>query len=394
MENIYNRVCSVIDKITPEIAGLSAAIHSHPETAGNEHTACQLQADLLRRHGFQVETGYLEIPTAFRATYESGKPGPNLAFLSEYDALPELGHGCGHNLIAALACASGISLREFAGSLGGNVYIFGCPSEETNGAKVDMAARGAFDSMTAAFIAHPYGTDGTSSTSLAIDALQFEFFGKAAHAASCPEEGINALDAAVNTFNLINALRQQSPNTSRIHGILTDGGVCPNIIPEYACARFYVRDARRASLQKLTKRVVQCAEGAAAGCGAKLKVSHFEYSNDDLVTNQALSGLVTEKLREAGFRGPLAANINGGSSDVGNVSYRCPAIQPWFGVGNDCGLHTREFEEAAGTPEALAKALLYAKAFVLSGIALMQQPDLCETIRKEFRETVTPSLPA
>lgn len=390
MKNLQERIDKILNQIRPEIAGLSQNIHSHPELSGQEVFACKLQAELLTRHGFHVETNCLGIPTAFLASYQSKKPGPNLAFLSEYDALPVLGHGCGHNLIASLACASGIILKEFADEFGGNLYVFGCPAEETNGAKVDMSAQGLFDSMTAAFLAHPFSADGLSNATMAMDALQFEFHGKAAHAASCPEEGINALDAAVNMFNLINALRQQTPESSRIHGILTNGGEAPNIIPEYACARFYVRDKRKASVQKLTERVIHCAEGAAAGCGARLEVSHFEYSNDDLITNQTLSGLVTEKLREAGLTENLQPDINGGSSDIGNVSYRCPVVQPWFGIGEGrkMGLHTREFEEAAGTSHALEKALLYAKAFALSGIALMQNPDLCENVRREFEKSV------
>lgn len=389
MKTLYKRIDEILDRIHSEIAELSEQIHSHPEVAGREFTACRHQTDLLSRHGFTVETNCLGIPTAFQASYHGKKPGPNLAFLSEYDALPSLGHGCGHNLIAALACASGITLKEFADEFGGNLYVFGCPAEETNGAKVDMAAQGLFDSMTAAFLAHPFSVDGPSASTMAMDALQFEFYGKAAHAASCPEEGINALDAAINTFNLINALRQQSPEASRIHGILTNGGEAPNIIPEYACARFYVRDKRKASLQKLVRRVIQCAEGAAAGCGARLEVSHFEYSNDDLVTNPVLSDLVTEKLREIGLTGPFRSNINGGSSDIGNVSYRCPTVQPWFGIGNgrEIGLHTREFQKAAGTPQALEKALFYAKAFTLSGIALMQDAALCKSAFREFEKT-------
>lgn len=390
MSTLNERIERILESLRPEIAGLSQKIHSNPETSGQEFLACQCQAELLTRHGFTVETNCLGIPTAFLASYQGQKPGPNLAFLSEYDALPDLGHGCGHNLIAALACAAGIALKEFADEFGGNIYVFGCPAEETNGAKVDMAAQGLFDSMTAAFLAHPFSEDGFSGSTMAMDALQFEFFGKAAHAASCPEEGINALDAALNTFNLINALRQQSPETSRIHGILTEGGACPNIIPEHACARFYVRDKRKSSLQKLTGRVIQCAKGAAAGCGARLEVSYFEYSNDDLITNRSLSDLITEKLRECGLTNTLRSGINGGSSDIGNVSYRCPTVQPWFGIGNGQtpGLHTREFEQAAATPYAREKALLYAKAFVLSGIALMQNPGLCEKVRREFQEAV------
>lgn len=390
MKNIYTRIDAALDKLQPEIAGLSEAIHSHPEVSGQEFAACQYQTDLLTRHGFTVQAGCLKIPTAFLASYTGKKSGPNLAFLSEYDALPTLGHGCGHNLIAALACAAGITLKEFADEFGGNIYVFGCPAEETNGAKVDMAARGLFDTMTAAFLAHPFAVDGSSSSTMAMDALQFEFYGKAAHAASCPEKGINALDAVIHTFNLINALRQRIPETSRIHGIITKGGDAPNIIPEYACARFYVRAKRRSALQKLTAQVIQCAKGAAAGCDARLEISHFEYSNDDFVTNRTLSDLVTEKLRECGLTASLQTDINGGSSDAGNVSYRCPSIQPWFGIGNglNCGLHTREFKEAAGTPKALKKALLYAKAFTLSGIALMQNPTLCDKLRQEFEASI------
>ncbi|MBR5474823.1 MAG: peptidase dimerization domain-containing protein, partial [Lachnospiraceae bacterium] len=353
-----------------------------------EQEACRLHTDLLERYGFSVERGFLGIPTAYRAVFKSHKPGPDLAFLAEYDALPELGHGCGHNLIGALSCAAGIALTEFASECGGNIYVFGCPGEETNGAKVVMSEHGCFDHMTAAMMAHPYAVDGYSSATLAIDALQFEYFGRTAHAASCPEEGINALDACIHTFNKIEALRGQLPKTARVHGVITHGGVSANVIPDYACAKFYVRDIRRADLTPLTKQVIQFAQDAAAECGATVQITNFEYSNDDLATNEALSALFTKQLRLAGFSGELLSDINGGSSDIGNVSYRCPAIQAWFGIGEgkELPLHTRDFAEAAGTSAALKKALLYAKAFVLTGIHLMQHPESCDLLRKEFEE--------
>ncbi len=391
MERRFEAVSAAIEQIGPEIAEIATYIHAHPEVSHEEVEACRMQAEFLARHGFSVETGFLGIPTAYQAVFESGKPGPKLAFLAEYDALPVLGHGCGHNLIGALACAAGVGLKDFASELGGSIYVFGCPGEETNGAKVDMAEHGCFDDMTAALTAHPYQTDGYSSSTMAIDAVQFEFFGRTAHAASCPEEGVNALDACINTFNMINFLRQQLPQTARVHGVINHGGVCPNVIPEYACARFYVRDSRRSDLERLTERVIQCAEGAAASCGARLEVSRFEYSNDDLMTNEALSRLFTENLRTAGFCGELRTGINGGSSDIGNVSHRCPAIQPWFGIGDgaDLPLHTHEFTEAASSSRAIAKTLLYAKAFVLTGIHLMEHPAVCAALREEFDKTHT-----
>lgn len=389
MERWEKAAAAAVARIAPEIRELSAWIHAHPELSLEETEACRLHTELLRRHGFTVTDRFLGISTAYRAVYDSGKPGPALAFLAEYDALPTLGHACGHNLIGALACAAGIALTGFADQLGGTIYVFGCAGEETNGAKVDMAAQGCFDKMTAAMSAHPCQADGYSSSTMAIDALQFDFYGRASHAASCPEAGINALDACINTFNLVNALRQQTSPTARIHGIITHGGECPNIIPEYAGARFYVRERHRADLQKLAERVVRCAESAAAGCGARVEVSHFEYNNDDLVTNETLSRLFTEKLYDAGFTGELLSGINGGSSDIGNVSYRCPTIQAWFGIGDGSPLplHTREFAAAAGSSPAIEKALLYAKAFVLTGIHLMEHPETCAEIRDEFQKT-------
>ena len=395
MEHTINAVSAAVEHISQDISNISSYIHAHPELGNQEIEACRLQADLLERYGFSVERSFLGIPTAYRAVFESGKPGPNLAFLAEYDALPELGHGCGHNLIGALSCAAGTALTDFASEYGGTIYVFGCPGEETNGAKVVMSEQGCFDNMTAAMMAHPYAVDGYSSTTLAIDALQFEYFGRTAHAASCPEEGINALDACIHTFNKIEALRPTLPKTTRIHGVITHGGVSANVIPDYACARFYVRNAKRADLKPLTARVIQLAKDAASECGAALQVTNFEYSNDDMATNDALSSLFTEQLRLAGFSGELHANINGGSSDIGNVSYRCPTIHAWFGIGNgetDLPLHTKDFAKAAGTSFALEKALLYAKAFVLTGIHLMQHPESCDLLRDEFNHLTTSHL--
>ena len=217
----------------------------------------------LAYHGFTIERGVLDIPTAFIATYDSGKPGPVVAFLAEYDALPELGHACGHHLICMMSIGAAIGLKAVLNETGGSIRVYGTPAEETKGAKVPMAAAGLFQDVDIALMAHPYYAYEKSGESLAMDAIQYEFFGRSAHAAAQPYEGINALDAVIQLFNSINALRQQIKSDARIHGIISEGGKAPNIIPDYAVARFYVRSASRTYTNELVQKVLHCAEGAA-----------------------------------------------------------------------------------------------------------------------------------
>ena len=383
---MQDRIREQIAYLMPELKELNLSIYNQPELGYEEFHACAVQVALLKKHGFTVEESFLDIPTAYRAVYKGKTPGPNIAFLAEYDALPGLGHACGHNLIATVACGSAIALASLVDEIGGNVYVFGCPAEETIGAKAPMADAGVFDDMAIALIAHPFSANACGGSTIALDALQFEFFGKPAHAAGSPWDGINALDGVINTFNMINALRQHIRPEARIHGYINHGGTAPNVVPEYASAKFYVRAPKKAYLAELSQKVIHCAEGAALGCGARLEVSHFENSFDNLVTNETLAEAYRLQLRLLGVEGPIYTEADGASTDTGNVSHRCPAIHPWFDITGDetIKIHSHEFQQCAGTDHAFETACLIMEALTGIAVRVITEPALLPQIRAEF----------
>ncbi|MGO4374264.1 M20 family metallopeptidase [Paenibacillus sp. MCAF20] len=293
-------VFNTIDEHGETFRSISRSIGNRPELGHEEFFAAELLTKELARFGFEVTRGILDIETSFIAVYDSGKPGPTAGFLCEYDALPEIGHACGHHLICSMSIAAAVGLKSVIDQLGGRIRIYGTPAEETKGAKVPMAAAGLFDDCDFALMAHPYYTFERSGESLALDAIQFEYAGVAAHAAASPYEGVNALDAVLMLFNSINALRQQCRSDARIHGIIDNGGKAPNIIPDYASAKFYVRSASRTYTNELTEKVLRCAEGAALQTGCTLTTNKYEFSYDELLTNETLSAQFNQNLIDAG----------------------------------------------------------------------------------------------
>ncbi|WNQ13037.1 M20 family metallopeptidase [Paenibacillus aurantius] len=379
-----------IDHYSTRFKEISHYIGQHPELGHEEFLACARLTEELRMHGFTVETGVLDLPTAFLATYSSPKPGPTIAFLSEYDALPDLGHACGHHLICMMSIGAAVGLKAVINQIGGTIRVYGTPAEESKGAKVPMAAAGLFDDVDVALMAHPYHSYIPSGTSLAMDAIEFEYFGRPAHAAASPHDGINALDAVLQLFNSINALRQQLQSHTRIHGIITEGGKAANIIPDYAAAQFYIRSANRPYTDEVAAKVLRCAEGAALQTGARLQTSNYEYSYDDLVTNAALSRTFTENLIASGVRSDeILEEKDSGSLDLGNVSRHCPTIHPYVKVIEEKYLlHTQEFRESAMTERAMEGMLLAAKVLASTAYDVMTRPGLLEEIKEEFRRSI------
>lgn len=381
------KIIAAIDEHQDRFKEISLEIGVNPELGHEEFKASALLVEELQKHGFNVEVGTAGLPTAFTGVYESEKPGPSIAYLAEYDALAGLGHACGHNLIGTMSIAAAIGLSKVLHETGGKLYVYGTPAEETRGGKVTMAEQGLFNHLDAALMAHPLMRFEKSGRSLAMDAIQFEFFGKAAHAAASPHEGINALDAVIQTFNSINALRQQVTSDVRIHGIIPKGGDAANIIPDYAVAQFYVRAKTRATCDELTKRVIACAEGAALATGTKLTISNYEFSYDELVTNENLSDLFTENLVGLGIKPEeIHAKTEGGSSDIGNVSVQIPAIHPYFKICDEpYACHTNEFREAALSEQGREGMIVAAKALALTGYDLLTKPEVLEKVKQEFQ---------
>lgn len=379
-----------IDQHAESFRSISRAVGNRPELGHEEFFAAELLCGELSRYGFKVERGILGIETSFIAEYDTGQSGPIAGFLCEYDALPEIGHACGHHLICAMSVAAAVGLKAALQSsgLGGKIRIYGTPAEETRGAKVPMAAAGLFDDCDFALMAHPYYTFERSGESLAMDALQFEYTGVAAHAAASPYAGVNALDAVIQLFNSINALRQQTRSDARIHGIIDNGGQAPNIIPDYSSAKFYVRSASRSYTNELTQKVLRCAEGAALATGCELKVNNYEFSYDELLTNKSLSEQFNANLIEAGIHpDQIMTGKDHGSLDLGNVSIRCPAIHPYVKVVQEpLLLHTEAFRDAAMTDYALDSMLFGAKMLAATAYDAIADPALLARIREEFAQ--------
>jgi amidohydrolase len=375
-----------IDRNAERFKQISAYIGANPELGNEEFLAARKLTDELEFHGFQVERGTLGLETAFIASYDSGKPGPVVAFLSEYDALPELGHACGHHLICMMSIGAAVGLKAVVDEAGGSIRVYGTPAEETKGAKVPMAAEGLFDDVDFALMAHPFYVYERSGSSLAMDALQFDFYGRAAHAAASPHDGINALDAVLQLFGAINALRQQLHDDVRIHGIVTEGGKAANIIPDHAAAQFYVRAATRQRTDETVRKVLKCAEGAALQTGCTWKVSNYEYSYDELMTNETLSAVYERNLLAMGISpDQIEFGKDHGSLDLGNVSRRCPTIHPFVKVVDEPhNLHTREFRDLAMEERALDAMIFTAKTLAFTAYDVIAEPGLLQAIRDEF----------
>lgn len=381
------KVLKTASEITAEITRLSDDLYNNPELGNCEYKSADSHVALLKKYGFSVERPYLGYPTGYRAEYRSGKAGPRICYMAEYDALPDIGHGCGHNMLGACSIAAGIILRKLADEIGGTVIVLGTPAEETNGAKVVYAKKGAFLDVDAAMLAHPSAKYYfKSGSTLAMDTVEFEFTGLAAHAAGEPERGINALDAVIATFNNINAMRQQMLPDARVHGIITEGGVTPNIIPDHCVCRFYVRAANDLYLPFLMDKVKNCAKGAAVATGCKLSISRFEYGYKNLVTNEALSDAFCESLEELGVTDIKDPGEPAGSADAGDVSHVCPTIHAYFPITEkNIGTHTKEFAEETQTRYAKQNMMITACGLAMAGAKIIKEPERMAQIKKEFK---------
>lgn len=380
-----DKIINEIGSMKERLIDISDFLYKNPEVGNKEFKAVEKLTAFLKENKFEVESNIIGKPTAFKAVYKSGKKGPNVAFLCEYDSLPEIGHGCGHNMIGTMGVGAGIALSRVIDSLGGEVTVFGTPAEECDGAKVEMVKQGVFNDVDVAMILHPAESTYESGSSLAMDALQFEFKGKASHAAASPELGINALDAAILTFNGINALRQHVTSDVRIHGIIKEGGVAANIVPDRAVAQFYVRANEREKLDTVVQKVKNIAKGASLMTGASLEVNNYEISYDNMRTNRVLSDAFNANLKFAGVLEVLPAKSGYGSADMGNVSQVVPSIHPYIGLDcpNAAG-HSREFADATVTEKAHDAILKGAAALALTGFDVLTDSVLLKRIKDEF----------
>lgn len=373
-----------IEAADARLRELSLDIHSHPELGFEEHHAHAALTTFLEAEGFEVERGACEMPTAFRAVTGSGDPA--IAVFCEYDALPEIGHACGHNLIAASGVAVGIALKAALPAGRGTVIVLGSPAEEGGGGKILLLNRGALEGVDAAMMLHPAPGDSAWANLIAIEQLHVRYHGRNAHAGAAPWAGVNALDAVVLAYTSISAMRQQMRPTDRVHGIITEGGVKPNIVPDTAAAEYYIRARNMAELTELRAKVVGCFEGAAmaAGCTVDIATAGDPYA--EVITNTAMADAYCDNMAHFELVLPKGGHggIAGASTDMGNISYAVPSIHPSFGIPTEAVNHTAGFTASAATPEAHRRMLRAAKALALTALDLYADPILLEAAKAEF----------
>jgi len=382
---LKQRAVAKIDALSNELIRISSEIHCHPEVAFQEFKAATLISDTLSEYGFHVERGVGGLETAFRAEAQGKPGGPTIAILAEYDALPDIGHACGHNIIATAAIGAGIAVQSVIDRLAGTIAIIGTPAEEGGGGKIILLEHGVFDDVDAAMTVHPSCWNLVDGRSLASTRLKVEFTGKASHAAAAPEDGINALEAVILTFNNVNALRLHLRDDVRVHGIITHGGTASNIIPDFAAAVFSVRATERTVADQVLGRVIHCAEAAGMATGAQLSYS-VKVGYDEMIPNRVMANLFAENWRAIGVEIDAHPSHEGmASTDMGNISHALPAIHPYVAIApvGTAG-HTVEFREAAISPAGHLGMLRAAKGLAMTAIDLLSNPALMQQVKQEF----------
>ena len=384
IQKLKDRVTAKVEALREELIELSLRIHAHPELAFQEEQASAWLADYLEGHGFRVVRGICDLPTAFRA--ERGEGAPRVALLAEYDALAAIGHGCGHNIIATSSVAAGIASSVVVEETGGTIVVIGTPAEEVYGGKVLMARRGAFDELDAAMLCHPGSRNAVYAHALACAELQVEYFGKEAHASSRPEAGVNALDALIFAFNGIAALRQHIRGSARIHGIITDGGQAPNVVPGHAAGGFLVRAADEEYLEELKVRVIACLEAGALATGARMEFRWGEAQYAAMRTNSPLAEAYRSNLAAVGREvTDDESRRSMGSTDMGNVSALLPAIHPTIAIApREVSAHSPEFARWAASEDGHRGLLDAAKALAMTAVDVLVVAELRQQMQQAF----------
>lgn len=389
-KNVDKAIELILDKaqtLRSEIWNLAESIGRNPEEGYKEYYAVKLLTGYLKENGFQVITPLARMDTAFLASFKGDIPGPRIAFLAEYDALPDIGHACGHNLIGAASVGAAVVLSKIP-DMPGEVIVVGCPAEETSGAKVALAENKVFDGMDAAMMFHPGSCNVPEISSLALDALEISFYGRAAHMAVSENRGINALDALINFFVMVNKLKKKLAKDERIDGIIVEGGRVPNIVPDKTTARFYLRAGRRENLNRIRLRVIQCAEKAAREIGAQMRWRYYEYSYDEMLSNSVLAQCFKNNLVKLGIKEIEPPQTMLGSVDMGNVSHIVPAIHSYLCMGRGTEIpHTLEFARTALSEEGEKVLFLAVRALSLTGWDVLTDERLLEKIKREFQKS-------
>jgi len=385
LEKLKETICQEVDKRLETLNDISEQIWKNPELGFDEKFAHKLVTDFLEKEGFEVAR-QTPLPTSFIAKFGKGN-GIKVGIVIEYDALPGIGHACGHNLIteAGIGAALGIKAALTLDTLcEGQLLVFGTPAEEGGGGKVLMIEKGAFDDVDFCIMAHPYVEDIIYHPELSLEHLQITYHGRASHASVAPWQGINALDAVVQCYNNISMMRQQILPDCRVHGIITKGGEKPNIIPQVGQLEYFVRGITDEQRDDVKKKVIGCAEAAAIATGCKVEIKTVGHPYSNMLINKCLATLFENN----GFQLNLEFKENPpnmvGSTDMGNVSHLKPSIHPMFKIPTKGPNHTKAFTEAAIKPEAQEPTIKIAKCIAMTAIDVLHDKKLLDEIYKGF----------
>jgi len=391
-ESLKDGVNAEIDLMRKRLIEMAEAVHANPEIGYQEYQTSQLYTEELRKKGFTLINGVSGLPTAFKASCQGRKGGPTIAFLAELDALPSLGHACGHNIIGVASVGAAIAISKFMPMIPGTIMVFGTPAEEAAvdnaGGKVRMLEE--IKKADAAMLVHPSSRNMVRTRNVCREALKIEFHGKAAHAGAVPHLGVNALDAAVNAFNLINAMRQHVTNDVRIHGIISHGGDAPNIVPAYAAIKMYVRARKREYLAEVVEKVKNCARGAALGTGATVEVNSYAARYLNMVSNPTLATLFQKNWEQLGLTIEALPERSYGSTDMGNVSQELPAIHPYIAIApKGTPGHSEAFREASRSEKAYESLIYAVKGLAMTAVDLFTGPDQVIRMKMDFEDFKT-----
>ena len=384
-QDLKVRVQKEIAAHRQELVDLSLRLHANPELSLEETQAVRWLGDYLNGQGLNVTQGAYNLPTAFEATYGQGRP--HIGILAEYDALPTIGHACGHNIIGTAALGAGVAAKLIVDALGGTIHVIGTPGEEGKGGKILMAKRGAFANLDAAMMIHPGSYNSAGCLAMAVAVLEVEYFGRAAHAAAAPDQGVNALEAIILAFNSINSLRQHTRDGSRIHGIITDGGAAPNIVPAHSAGIFYVRSVEDQYLEELKERAIECFQAGARATGCRLAYRWNEAQYSTMHNNPVMAGLFAQNLAAQGRVVEPFDDKRFGSTDMGNVSSLVPSIHPIIAVSPpDVAIHTTEFALCAASEEAHKAMVDGATAMAWTVVDLLAESSHLTRAQEDFHK--------
>lgn len=390
LENYLDQVANYIKENADIYLKMSHQIHDKPEIGNEEQFACQLLTDLLKQEGFDVQIDIATHPTGFIARKESSKEGPSIGILVEYDALRGLGHACGHNIIAMTSIAASLAIASVLEELGGRLVVYGTPAEEGGihgNAKESYVQKNLFDEVDVCMMIHPFHTTAPTQPTLAIIPIEFEFFGRPSHAASAPEKGINALDAMILFYSGINALRQQTPSDVLIHGIITQGGEAPNIIPSYTKASFYVRAAKSSTCDIYKEKVINIGKGAALATGCQFKYDDSFNRVKEMFIVPSFESLYIEEANRLGLEVKTKNCKSIGSTDAGNVSQVVPTIHPTIKICDEpITIHTEEFKEAAKSEQGDQAIVDGATILARIAVRLLTDEGCLKMIKDEFQK--------